>query len=401
MPMHLSPRVERIGGASAAAWEIHSAALAARARGEDVIVMSIGDPDFATPETICAAAVAALRAGDTHYTGCVGRHALRAQVALAHQQRTGVPTSAEQVVVLAGAQCGLFSTLQCLCDTGDEVIALDPCYVTYEAAIGASGARMIRALPLSDASFRPDLEAVAAAITPKTRVLLFATPNNPTGVAYTRQELSGLAEFARRHDLWVVSDEVYADLLFEGEHCAIAGLPDMADRTVTVSSLSKSHAMTGWRSGWVVAPEALTPHLSNLALCMLYGLPGFVQQAALVALRDGASTVSEMRDTYRARRNLVTGLLRDQLGDACRIPQAGMFALLDIRSTGMNSGDFCRALYRERGVSVLDASAFGPSASGFVRLSFTLDQAALTEGCRRILDFIEDACRARQTVAVP
>ena len=386
--MYFSPLVERIGGDGADAWEIHRAAIAAYARGEDVLVMSVGDPDFATPEPISEAAIAALRAGDTHYTEWIGRTELRAQIAAAHQERSGVPTNADNVIVLAGAQCGLFSAAQCIGTFGDEMIVLDPSYVTYEATIRACGADIVRAQPIDDGRFRPDSAAIAAAITARTKAIFFATPNNPTGVAYNQAELEDIAELARQHDLWIVSDEVYADLLFEGEHCSVAGLPGMAERTVTISSLSKSHAMAGWRSGWVIAPVELTNHLSNLSLCMLYGLPGFVQAAAVSALRDGAAAVAQMREIYRRRRDLVIGALSEQLGDVCRIPQAGMFLLMDIRATGMSGGEFCRALYRDCGVSVLDASAFGASATGFVRLSFTLDEARLVEGCRRIINFV-------------
>ena len=291
--------------------------------------------------------------------------------------------------MLAGAQCALFSAAQCIGTFGDEMIVLDPSYVTYEATIRACGAEIVRAPPREDGSFRPDSRAIAAAITSRTRAIFFASPNNPTGVAYNQAELEDIAELARQHNLWVVSDEVYADLLFEGEHLSIAGLPGMSERTATISSLSKSHAMAGWRSGWVIAPVEFIKHLSNLSLCMLYGLPGFVQEAAVCALRDSAAEVAQMRKVYRRRPELVIGLVSEQLGDICRIPQAGMFLLMDIRGTSMNGSEFCRALYRDCGVSVLDASAFGASAVGFVRLSFTLDEARLAEGCRRIINFIK------------
>ncbi len=393
--MRFSPRVQRIAGDGAAAWRVHVEAMAARARGEDVVVMSVGDPDFATPEPIREAAIAALRAGDTHYTGVSGREDLRARIAERHRERTGNPTTAENVVVLAGAQCGLFSTAQCLCAQGDEAVVLDPCYVTYDAAIRASGAAVVRAAPRDDGSFRPSIERIAAAVGPRTRAIFFASPNNPTGVALGAEEIEGIAAIAREHDLWVVADEVYADLIFDHEHHSIAALPGMAERTATVSSLSKSHAMTGWRSGWVVAPPALAGHLGNLALCMLYGLPGFVQRAALEALTHGAPAVTEMRARYRARRDRVVSNLRARLGDLCRPPEAGMFALLDVRPSGLDSGEFCAALFREERVSLLDAGAFGPSAAGYVRVSFTLDEAMLDEGCARICRFFERQAAAR------
>ena len=387
--MRFSSLVDRIGGEGAAAWDIHSKAMAASTRGEDVLVMSIGDPDFATPDFIIEAGVEALRAGDTHYTGIAGRSELRTLIAQVHQQRSGVETTVDNVVILSGAQCGLYASAQCLAGHGDEVIILDPCYVTYEATIRACGAEIVRAMPRNNDSFRPDLAAIAAAITPHTRAIFFATPNNPTGVVYDQQELIGIARLAQQHDLWVVADEVYADLVFDSAHHSIAGIPGMVERTVTVSSLSKSHAMTGWRCGWVVAPPVLIDHLRNLALCMLYGLPGFIQQGGIIALREGADDVARMCDVYRQRRDLVVDLLQQHLGDVCHRPQAGMFLLLDVRATGMGSGPFCRALYESERVSLLDASAFGASAEGFVRLSFTLGEKQLTEGCQRIIRFMQ------------
>jgi arginine:pyruvate transaminase len=383
----LSPLVKRIAGRGAAAWALHQEAMTAKRRGEDVIVMSVGDPDFATPPAIVDAAVGALRSGDTHYTPIVGRPSLRAAIAERHATRTGLSVDENQVVVVAGAQNGLFACALCLTAPGDEVIVPVPMYVTYEATIGAAGARAVP-VPCDPArGFRPDLARLEAAVTPRTRALFFANPNNPTGVVMNRRELEAVADLARRHDLWVVSDEVYADLVFDGEHLSIAALPQMAGRTVTVSSLSKSHAMPGWRMGWAIAPPVLVPHLANLALCMLYGLPGFAQAAAEQALTGSEAESSHMREHYRRRRDSVFEALAGVKGIRCLKPQAGMFLLIDVRGTGLGSAEFARSLYRASGVSVLDAAPFG-AADGFVRLSFSAEEAQLQEGCRRIAAFV-------------
>lgn len=383
----MSPLVERIAGRGAAAWALHQDAMAAKRRGEDVIVMSVGDPDFATPPGIVDAAIAALRAGDTHYTPIVGRPSLRAVVAERHAARTGLEVDPDQVVILAGAQNGLFACALCLTAPGDEVIVPVPMYVTYEATIGAAGARMVP-VPCDPAGgFRPDLDRLKSAVTPRTRALFLANPNNPTGVVLSRAELEAIADIARDHDLWVVSDEVYADLVFDGEHLCIAALPQMAERTVTVSSLSKSHAMPGWRTGWAIAPPDLVPHMGNLALCMLYGLPGFVQAAAVEALTGSDVESSRMRERYRSRGEAVVNALAEVGTIRCLKPQAGMFLLIDVRGTGLGSDAFARNLYRDRGVSLLDAAPFG-AADGFVRLSFSADEAQLAEGCRRIAAFV-------------
>ncbi len=386
--MHYSPRVDRIAGEGAAAWRIHVEAVEARARGEDILVMSIGDPDFATPPAIIDTAVEALRSGDTHYTGIAGRHSLRSAIARETLRCGGPEVSAENVIVLAGAQNGLFSASLCLFSQGDEVVALDPMYVTYEATVQVSGAKLVPVPARPDSGLRPDLKAIEAAITERTRAIMFANPCNPSGVVMTPAELNGIAGIAKRHDLWVISDEVYGALTFEQDHCMIAGLPEMAERSVTVSSLSKSQAMTGWRIGWMVGPKELIVHAHHLSLSMLYGLPGFIQEAAVTALGDARGEMDSMRDIYRARRDRVIEGLRGANKITVVPSQSGMFLLLDVRETGMSSLDFAWALYRAEGVSLLDAGAFGTSTAGHVRLSYTLGDAALDEGCRRICRFL-------------
>lgn len=392
--MDYSPLVERIAGEGAEAWAIHAEALAARARGEDIIVLSVGDPDLDTPQVVTDAAIAALRQGDTHYTDAQGTDALRRAIAAHCQARFGRPVAAENICVTAGAQNGLFYASMLVLRPGDEVLIPDPCYVTYEATVRAAGAIPVAVPPRADGSFRPDIAAIAARITPRTRAMLLTSPNNPTGVVTSRAEAEAIAELARAHDLWVISDEVYAELTYAVPHVPIAALPGMAERTITVSSLSKSHAMTGWRCGWIVGPKAAIDHAANLSLCMLYGLPGFVQQAAVVALQQSDAIVAEARATYAARRDCLLAALAQAPGVSALTPEAGMFLMLDIRGTGLTAHEFAWSLLRETGVSVLDATAFGPSAAGHVRLSFTLSQEVLAEAARRITAF----CRSRVAV---
>jgi aspartate/methionine/tyrosine aminotransferase len=386
--MRFSSRVDRLAGEGAAAWQIHSAAVAAKRSGADVIVLSIGDPDLSTPDAIVDTAVRALRGGDTHYTDIPGRPALRAAIARDHVERGGAPVGPDNVIVLAGAQNALFSAGLCLFEPGDEVLAVEPIYVTYEAAVRASGADIVPVRAKAESGFRPDPEAIARAVTERTRGILFATPNNPSGVVMSEAELAAIAEMARRHDLWVISDEVYAALTFDAPHRSIAALPGMAERTVTIGSLSKSQAMTGWRCGWLIGPETLARHAENLSLCMLYGLPGFIQEGALEALTASRGEMDRMRDAYRRRRDLVFDALAQVPELKVARPEAGMFLLVDVRGTGLTSTDFAWALFRQVGVSVLDATAFGRSAAGFVRISYSLSEDALIEGCARIRRFV-------------
>ncbi|RBJ79956.1 aminotransferase class I/II-fold pyridoxal phosphate-dependent enzyme [Pseudomonas sp. MWU12-2534b] len=387
--MRYSPFVQRISGESVSAWDIHYAAIEARGRGEDVIVLSVGDPDFATDERISAAASAALEQGDTHYTHVLGRPALREAIAAKQRRLLGIEVSADNVALVAGAQNGLFATCLCLFGSGDEVLVPEPMYLTYEACVHASGAKIACVQQPAANGFRLTAAALEAALTDKTRGIALATPCNPTGNVYSREELEAVAEVARKHDLWVISDEVYGQLTYDREHLSIASMPGMAERTVILNSLSKTHAMTGWRVGWVIAPPALVGHLDNLLLCMLYGLPGFIQEAALKALELDEEVIGSAREVYRRRRDLVVaGLKSVQLLD-CREPEAGMFMLVDVRRTGLSSMDFAWQLFRATGVSVLDAQAFGASAEGFVRISFTVADEVLKDACQRIAGFVE------------
>ncbi len=382
--MKFSSLVTRIGGNRVDAWKIHAEAVAAAGRGEDVIVLSVGDPEFAAPQAITEAAVAALRGGDTHYTTIIGRPALRERIARRHQAASGQVVDSSNVVVVSGAQNGLFVASLCLCEAGDEVLVPEPLYLTYEATVRACGATLVPVPVLPDSGFRIDLDALRAAVTPRSRAIFLATPCNPTGVALRRDELQAIADLAIAHDLWVVSDEVYAALTFEPPHVCIAGLGGMAERTVTVSSLSKSHAMAGYRLGWAVAPSELARHMGNLLLCSLYGAPGFVQEAACAALDQYDAVTADIRTLYRRRRDLVHQLLQDVPGLRCSLPEAGMFMLLDVRNSGLSSHDFAWGLLRAQGVSVLDAQAFGPSADGFLRMGLVVDDERLAEACRRI-----------------
>jgi len=387
--MRYSSLVDRMVGPGAAAWDIHYAAVAAQRAGEDAIVLSVGDPDFATPAFITDAAVASLQAGDTHYSDVAGRPELRQAIADLYRRRFDLQVGADNVIVLAGAQNALFAAALCLLEAGDEVIVFDPVYVTYEATLKATGAKLVAVPTPADNGFRLDAAALEAAITPRTKAIFFANPNNPTGVVMRPDELRAIAAVAERHDLWVVVDEVYEALTFEQPHQSFAALPGMAARTLSLGSLSKSHAMTGWRAGWIVAEPKLVGHIENLALNMLYGLPGFVQEAALAAVRRHDEVAAGMREVYRRRRDLVLRQLARSPRLKVLSPEAGMFVMVDVRGTGLSSLDFAWQLFRARGVSVLDAAAFGPQADGFVRLSFTLADETLAEACERILAFVE------------
>jgi aspartate/methionine/tyrosine aminotransferase len=385
--MRFSPLVNRLQGDGLSAWDLHYRAQADKRAGRDVIVLSVGDPDFDTPPAITDATIASLRAGETHYSDLVGLPELRTAIAQRHQEKSGQPTTIDNVAIMPGAQCGLFASALCLLQSGDEVIVPEPMYVTYEATLQTPGAKIVRVPQRPENGFHLDPQDVANAITPRTRAIYFATPCNPTGAMISRASAETVAALARQHDLWVVSDEVYAALTFGPEHVSIAGMPGMAERAVTVSSLSKSHAMTGWRLGWVIGPTAFIEHVHNLSMAMLYGLPTFLQRGAIVAVQQDLAEVEMMRATYQHRRDLTVARLNQVPGLRCLSPDAGMFMMLDVRGTGLSAADFSTRLYEATGVSVLDATAFGQSAAGHVRMSFVADDKSLEEACRRISSF--------------
>ena len=380
--MKFSPLVDRIKGESIAAWTIHGRAREAQLRGEDVIVLSIGDPDLEMPAPVLDRAIETLRAGDVRYTPAAGRPALRAAIAQTHRRRTGQMVDADNVIFLSGAQNALFAASLCVAGPGDEVLALEPLYPSYPATIRASGAQLVRVPAPAAGGFHPDLRALAAAITPRTRALFFATPNNPSGVILSEADLDVIGELARRHSLWIVADEVYAGLAPGGRVPSLA--TRLPDQLVTISSLAKSHSLPGLRAGWLVGPKDLVKHAESLAMCMLFGLPGFIQEAALSALNGSDAPEVRVRQLCTARRDMLIEGLADIKGIRCAIPDAGMFTLIDVQGTGLSGYDFMSGLFTSERVSVLDGGAFGEATRGFVRLCFATDEATLREAIVRI-----------------
>jgi arginine:pyruvate transaminase len=261
-------------------------------------------------------------------------------------------------------------------------------YVTYEATVRASGATLVPVVLDEPSGFRLNVDNLKAAITPNTKAIYFATPSNPTGISLNQTELEAIAHLAIKHDLWVVSDEVYSDLVFESDFFHIGCLPGMAERTITLGSLSKSFAMTGWRVGWAMGPEKFVQNAEKLALCMLYGLPGFVQQGGIYALEHGQQDIARMREAYRRRRDLLLQQFKGIRGLKALKPDAGMFLMVDVRGTGLSAPEFVRQLYLHSAVSVLDATAFGASAEGYVRVSFAVDESVLLDASNRIAAFV-------------
>lgn len=393
--MHYASRIQHIAGKASKAWDIHVIAVEKRVRGEPVILMTVGDTDFASPASSVAAVRNSLAARRTHYTASAGGRPMREAVAQRHARKTGQVIDADQVVVTIGAQNALLTAALCLIEPGDQVLVPEPMYVTYPGTIAAAGGESVGIRSPARNHFHPLINEMEAAIGPRTRAIFLATPNNPTGAVYTVDELCSIAALCRKHDLWLVSDEVYGDLVYEGRHVSPSVLPGMAERTITIGSLSKSHAMAGWRLGWMIGPPGLAHFAGQLALCSTYGIPTFLQDAAVVALEQFPNGLPELQAAYRRRRDRLCGRLGDVPLLSCHRPDGGMFVMLDARATGLSAYDFARGLVLEEGVAILPADDFGNSAAGYLRMNLGVPDADIDEAARRIARYAERLARDR------
>ena len=393
--MRFSPLVDRIAGEETGAWRVHAEGVRSREAGHEVIFLTVGDPDQAAPAPVLDATIEALRRNRTGYSPIIGYPQVRTAVAERMHRRTGQPCSADNVVLTPGTQGGLFCAVNCLAGPGDEVILPEPIYGPYAGVIGASGARMVSVPLRAEKGFHPDLDSLACAVTPRTRVIWINSPHNPTGAVFTADEVAGVAALCREHDLWLLSDEVYEDLAFARPHTSPWSLPGMAERTIVASSLSKSHAMAGFRFGWVIGPPALSRHLFDFLLCMYFGGPAFIQDGAMAALGSELPEVTALRKTYRYRALLLSGILADAPNCRAIPPEGGMFVLFDVRGTGLGAQDFARQLLLGEDVALLPCDGFGPSAVGYLRIALTAPEPRLEEAGRRIVRFAQGLAKKR------
>ena len=367
-------------------WGLFYKARTMKAAGIEVLELTIGEPDIRTEPAILSAMDASARDGHTGYAAVPGIADLRAVVADRIAAATGLPHGPANVLITPGAQSALFAAHLATCDAGDVAMMIDPYYVTYPGTIRAAGAR-VRAVPTRpEDGFQPREEVLEAAA-PGARSLLVNSPNNPTGAVYSRDTLDGIARVAVAHDLWVISDEVYATQVWEGRHIPVAALDGMDGRTLSVGSLSKSHAMTGSRLGWVAGPEAAIARLIDLATHTTYGVPGFIQEAGLFALRQGPEAEARVAAPFRRRRDMLIAALQGQQVLRAIPPAGAMYVMLDVRATGLSGTAFGAGLLEEERVAVMPGESFGRSAAGHVRVALTLPDAVFSEAVARVIAF--------------
>ena len=383
----LSTRAARLSNPRLADFDIAQEAKRREAAGVPVLNLTLGDTDQDTDPRIIASAVDSMNSGRTHYTPIGGIEPLRSLIAQRQSAADGHHWTANNVVVGPGSQNALFSALMCLCDPGDEVIALDPVYATYQGAVNATGAELkMIPLQMSDGA-RLRKEDIDTVLTSRTRVLLINSPNNPAGLVLKEEDIALLTDVARAHNLWIVSDEVYRDLIFDRDHLPFAAVDP--ERLVILNSLSKSHAMTGWRLGWAICPQELADAMRNLAMCSLFGSPPFIQDAAITALELGNDPVRSMRTLMQNRCAVFCAEMANIPGIDLIKPEAGMFALLDISSLGLGSVEFSARLLDEVYVAVIPGTAFSGSGGAYVRVSFAEGEDTLRAAAAAIRGFVK------------
>ena len=357
---------------------------------DDVISLSIGEPDFLTPWHIREAGITALEKGRTRYTPNRGLMALREEISRFFERKYGLTYQPEsEVLVTVGGSEAIDMALRCLIAPGEEVIIPEPCFVCYDPLT-----RMVGGVPVSistkvENEFRLTAEELESAVTEKTKALIFPYPNNPTGAVMRREHLEAIAEVVKKHDLIVLSDEIYCALTYGGTpHVSIAAIDGMQARTVVINGFSKTYSMTGWRMGYAVGPKELIAPMTKLHQYAIMSAPTMSQYASIEALRNGDDDIAEMRDEYDMRRRLIVDGL-NRLGLTCFEPEGAFYVFPSICSTGMTSNEFCERLIYDKRVAVVPGSAFGACGEGHIRISYAYSVKHLTEALERMAAFLE------------
>ena len=384
--MRISHRIAHLTGDGTGGWGLYFRARALKAAGVGIVDLTIGEHDVPTDPTILAAMDASARGGHTGYAALRGTESLRAAVAARIAARTGVATGPENVLITPGGQAALFAAHHLVGEAGDRALFVDPYYATYPGTIRAAGLVPVAVPARAEAGFAPRADEIAARAEGAVS-LLINSPNNPTGAVYPEAVLREIAAVVRARDLWLVSDEVYDGQVWEGAHVSPRALPGMAERVLVVGSMSKGHAMTGSRVGWIVGPEAAVAALAVLTTYTTYGVPGFVQDAAEFALTRGAAFEAEIAAPFRRRRDIALRLLAGQEVVRAAPASGAMYVMLDIRATGLSGEAFAERLLDEERIAVMPGESFGAAAAGHLRVALTVPDAAFEAAFARLLGF--------------
>lgn len=372
----LADSMRRLGTESA--FVVLARAKALEAAGRHIIHLEIGEPDFDTPEYVKEAAIRSLRANRTHYTPAAGIAELRMAVAEYVRRTRGVSVTPSMVVVSPGAKPVIAATLMALLNPGDEVIIPDPAYPAYRSIVNYVDAKAV-SLPLLEArDFRFEISALEAAITPRSKILVLNSPHNPTGGILTPEDIAAIAAVVRKHDLLVISDEIYSRHAYDRDFASYYGLSGLAERTVLIDGCSKAWAMTGWRLGFGVMPVGLAEAVTSLVLNTVSCTTTFVQDAAIAALNGPEEPILRMRDEFEQRRNLLVRGLNDIPRITCRMPGGAFYVFPNVSQIDRDDTGLANYLLNEAGVATLGGSTFGPHGKGYLRLSYANSEENLT-----------------------
>ena len=367
------------------ALSVFSRAKELEAQGHSIIHLELGEPDFHPGKSVIESAAKALADGKDRYCAVAGVPALRDEIAAYLARTRNIKVSPGNIVLAPGCKIALFFAMMALLEPGDEVLYPDPGFPGYSSIALGLGAVPVPFTLSARNHFQPDLAEVASKITPRTRMLLTNSPGNPTGTVYTDAVQRSLAELAVKHDLWVLSDEIYARILYGGEYLSMLRYPGMHERTLIIDGFSKSFAMTGWRLGYTVAPPEVVPALVMMAVNTYTCVAEFTQYAAIDALRDREGNTEHMVGEFVRRREQFVRDLNRVPGFRCHPTQGAFYAWVDITGTGTSAEDLCRIMLEEAGVAAIPGAAFGPSGKEFVRFSFASSMATLQEAVERIV----------------
>ena len=387
--MRFAPISDRLAGLGAAKWAVHNEGLRRSSLGQQVIMLSIGEPDLPPPAKVIDQAISSMRAGRTKYAAGQGEPEALKAIARHLSKRSGNVVTPEEVLYTAGTQNGLCTALYTLVQSGDEVLVPDPYYATYEGLVAASGATFVPVPTSPENGFHVTAEAIEQAITPRSRVLLLNTPSNPTGAVLSEQEIDAIGDVCERHDLWIICDEVYADMTYDAPFCSPFDRKQLRHRTLAVSSISKSHALPGFRAGWVACPAEVTPRLVLVAEAMLFGSQPFIEDALVVALTEQHDEVQRMRVAYRERAQVLVEAINGSTAVSARMPEGGMFVMVDVRATKLSGEEFAWKLLDDHNIGVMPGESFGLGGAGHIRIALTVEASVLRKACETIRTMAE------------
>jgi len=385
--MKIAERMARLG--TETAFEVLARARELQAQGRSVIELEIGEPDFDTPKHIVEAAKEALDQGYTHYGPSAGLPELRAAIAEDAGKRRGVMFEPEMVVVTPGAKPIMFFSILALVDEGDEVIYPNPGFPIYESVINFIGAKAVPIKLREELDFAFDVDELERLVTPRTRLLIVNSPHNPTGGVLSTEDVARVAEIAEKNDLWILSDEVYINILYEGEFASVSAIDGMMERTIVLDGFSKTYAMTGWRAGYGIMPKHLAEHVARLQTNSNSCTNSFVQRACLAAINGPQDDVGRMVAEFRRRRDVIVDGLNELPGVTCRKPKGAFYVFPNITGTGKNSKFLENYFLEEAGVAVLTGTSFGEFGEGYLRLSYANSVENIKEALGRMKTALE------------